>query len=144
RRRARPMSTDVLGNRVTLLDPGSAGAVDDFVEGFIASEARGVNVLAAAGRDESPVVQAYAAAVHMFAETPAAPANARPFLDRAKLRVKDATPREQRFIAAIDAWANGDISRAIALHEEQAREFPRDLPSVKLGQYHLFNAGDSE
>ncbi|MEJ6020761.1 tetratricopeptide repeat protein [Ramlibacter sp. PS4R-6] len=138
------MSTDVLGNRVTLRDEGSRGAVDDFVEGFIASEARAVNVLGIADRDDSPIVQAYAAAVHMFAETPDAPANARPFLDRAKAHAAEATPREQRFIAAVDAWVQSDIPRAIALHEEQAREFPRDLPSVKLGQYHLFNGGDSE
>ena len=29
-----------------------------------------------------------------------------------------------------------------ALHQEQAREHPRDLVSVKLGQYHCFNTGD--
>lgn len=138
------MSTDVLGNRVTLRDVRSAAAIDDFVEGFIASEARAVNVLAVAGEDESPIVQAYAAAVHMFAETPDAPANARPFLEKAKSHAAESTPREQRFIAAVDAWAAGDIPRAITLHEEQANEFPRDLPSVKLCQYHLFNIGDSE
>ena len=138
------MSTDVLGNRVTLHDKSSLGAVDDFVEGFIASEARAVNVLAAAERDESPIVQAYAAAVHMFAETPSAPMNAKPFLDVAKARAAEATPRESRFIEAVGAWTVGDIPRAISLHEEQAREFPRDLASLKLGQYHLFNAGNSE
>lgn len=138
------MSTDVLGNRVTLRDASSLSAVNDFVEGFIASEARAVNVLAIAASDDSPIVQAFAAAVHMFAETPDAPANARPFLERACAGAVATTPREQRFIAAVGAWVDGDIPRAIALHDEQAREFPRDLPSVKLGQYHLFNAGDSQ
>jgi hypothetical protein len=28
------------------------------------------------------------------------------------------------------------------LHQEQAREHPRDLASLKLGQYHCFNIGD--
>ena len=51
-------------------------------------------------------------------------------------------PREQRYIEAIAAWAEGDIARAIALHQEQAREHPRDLASLKLGQYHCFNIGD--
>jgi hypothetical protein len=37
----------------------------------------------------------------------------------------------------------GDIPLAVALHEEQAREYPRDLASLKLGHYHLFNLGDS-
>jgi hypothetical protein len=137
------MWTDSLGNALTLDDERSAAAVNDFVEGFIANEARAVNVLGAAEDDASPIVQAYAAAVHMFAESRAAPANARRFLDRALANASSATPREQRFIAAVDAWARADISRAIALHEEQAREYPRDLASLKLGQYHLFNIGDS-
>jgi hypothetical protein len=137
------MWTDSLGNALTLEDGGSLGAVNDFVEGFIASEARAVNVLAVAGQDASPIVQAYAAAVHMFAESREAPGNARPFLDRALPGSGRVTPREQRLVAAIEAWARGDIPRAIALHQEQALEFPRDLASLKLGQYHLFNIGDS-
>jgi hypothetical protein len=137
------MSTDVLGNRVTLGDESSLGAVNDFVEGFISNEARAVNVLGIAGRDDSAIVQAIAAAVHMFAESADAPANARPFLERARANAHAATPREQRFVAAVGAWVDGDIARAISLHEEQAREFRRDLPSVKFGQYHLFNRGDS-
>lgn len=137
------MWTDALGNPVTL-DGGGAGlaALDDFVEGFIASEARVVNVLALAD-DPSPIVQACIAALHMFAESRDAPANARPFLDRALAGTARTTPREQRFVAAVAAWVEGDIPRAIALHEEQAREHPRDLASLKLGHYHLFNRGDA-
>jgi tetratricopeptide (TPR) repeat protein len=137
------MWTDSLGNALTLDDERSARAVNDFAEGFIASEARAINVLGAAEHDASPIVQAYAAAIHMFAESREGPANARPFLERALAHANRATPREKRFIAAIDAWGRGDIARAIALHEEQAREHPRDLASLKLGQYHLFNIGDS-
>jgi hypothetical protein len=79
----------------------------------------------------------------MFAETRAAPGNARPFMERARAGARRGTEREQRFIAAVAAWVEGDLARAIALHEEQARAFPRDLVSLKLGQYHLFNRGDS-
>jgi hypothetical protein len=137
------MWTDSLGNAATLESESGLAALNDFVEGFIASEARAVNILAAAAHDTSPIVQACAAAVHMFAETPEAPANARPFLDSALAGEHRSTPRERRFIHAVKAWADGDIPRAIALHDEQAREFPRDLASLKLGHYHLFNAGDS-
>ena len=137
------MWTDAFGNPVTLEDgAGALAALDDFVEGFVASEARAVNVLAAAG-DPSPIVQASIAAVHMFAESREAPANARPFLDRALAGAARITPREQRFIAAVAAWVEGDIPRAIRLHEEQAREHPRDLASLKLAHYHLFNRGDA-
>lgn len=137
------MWTDCLGNAATLEDESGLAALNDFVEGFIASEARAVNILAAAAHDLSPIVQACAGAVHMFAESADAPANARPFLDRAIAEESRCTPRERRFMHAVAAWVEGDIPRAIALHEEQAREFPRDLASLKLGHYHLFNRGDS-
>jgi len=137
------MSTDALGNPVTLDSGDALAAVNDFVEGLIASEARAVNILQAAQTDLSPIVQACAAAVHMFAETGDAPRNARPFMLRAQDRAGEACAREQRFIAAVGAWVWGDVPRAIRLHEEQAREHPRDLASLKLGHYHLFNQGDS-
>ncbi|HXD40564.1 MAG TPA: tetratricopeptide repeat protein [Ramlibacter sp.] len=137
------MSTDCLGNLVTLESEGSLAALNDFVEGFIASEARAVNVLQAAADEAGPIVQACAAAVHMFGESRAAPANARPFIDRALARVERCTDRERRFVHAVLAWVDGDIPRAIALHEEQSREHPRDLASLKLGQYHQFNRGDA-
>jgi len=132
---------DSLGNTLSLIDGASLGAVNDFVEGFIASEARAVHVLRAA-EDDSPIVQAYCAALHLFAESRDALPNALPFLRRAQQGAARATPREQRFIAAIGAWAEGDIGRAVALHQEQASEYPRDLASLKLGQYHAFNTGD--
>ncbi|RYF44087.1 MAG: tetratricopeptide repeat protein [Comamonadaceae bacterium] len=137
------MWTDVLGNPVTLQDAASLPAVNDFVEGFIASEARAANILAAAQSDHSPIVQAYAAAVHMFAESHDAPCNARPFIDRALAGTAATTAREQRMVAAVAAWIEGNLARAIALHEEQACQHPRDLASLKLGHYHLFNRGDS-
>ena len=135
------MHTDSLGNPVSVGDAASARLLDDFVMGFIACEARAANVLSAA-QDTSPIVQAYCAALHMFAESRDAVANARPFIARAQSGAARATPRERRFIAAVAAWVAGDIAQAVRLHQEQAREFPRDLASLKLGQYHCFNTGD--
>jgi hypothetical protein len=136
------MSTDALGNPLTLDDAANLGPLNDFVEGFIASEARAANILQAQ-QDGSPLVQAYCAALHMFAETRSAPANARPFLARAQARAADATERERRFIAAVGAWVEGDVPGAIRLLEEHTRLFPRDLVALKLAHYHLFNRGDS-
>ena len=136
----RPL-TDSLGNEVTLDDPASLSAIDDFVGGFIACEARAANVLAASD-DPSPLVQAYCAALHMFSESRDGVPGARPFIARALQGAARATPREQRFISAVAAWIDGDITGAIALHEAQAQDHPRDLASVKLGQYHCFNRGD--
>ena len=136
------MLADSLGNPVHLDDPASLGAVNDFVEGFISCEARVANILQAGHRDQSAIVQAACAALHMFSEAPDGPANARPFIHTALRHVSGASGREQRFVAAVAAWVGGDIAQAISLHEEQARVCPRDLASVKLGQYHLFNQGN--
>ncbi|MDB5875227.1 MAG: hypothetical protein JWQ07_4669 [Ramlibacter sp.] len=137
------MWTDSLGNAATLDDATSLAGLNDFVEGFIASEARAANILETAARDTSPIVQACAAAVHMFAESRDAPASARPFLEQALAGENRCSKRERRFIQAVRAWVDGNIPRAIALHEEQAQEYPRDLASLKLAHYHLFNVGDS-
>ncbi len=137
------MLTDILGNPVTLQDASSLGAVNDFVEGFIACEARAVNVLRISDADHSAIVQTYCAALHMFAESRDAAQNARPFIDRALASATQVSVRERRFMACVEAWIKGDIVHAAKLHEEQAREFPRDLVSIKLGQYHLFNLGDA-
>ena len=134
---------DVLGNAVTLQRAASLPLVNDFVEGFIACEARAANIIGIADQDASPLVQAYCAALHMFAESRDAATNARPFIDSALASPIAATAREMRFVHAVKAWAEGDVARAIALHHEQAREHPRDLASLKLGHYHLFNQGDS-
>lgn len=136
------MLADSLGNPVRLDDPASLGAVNDFVEGFISCEARAANILLVAEADTSAIVQACCAALHMFAESPDAPDNARPFLATAVRNAPQASEREQRFVAAIAAWVAGDIGHAISLHEEHTRLFPRDLVSLKLGQYHNFNQGN--
>lgn len=137
------MTTDSLGNPVSLEHTASLSAVNDFVEGFISSEARVANILSVADADNSPLVQAGAAALHMFAESREGPVNALPFIERALTSPVHATERERRFVQAVAAWVDGNVPAAIALHEEQAREYPRDLASLKLGQYHLFNRGDS-
>ena len=139
------MTTDSLGNPVTLREAGSLGAVNDFAEGFIACEARVVHILDIAETDASPLVQACCAALHMFAESGQAAANAAPFIARAQAGLADTaiSARERRWVAAVAAWVAGDLPRAMALHGQQAREYPRDLASLKLGQYHLFNAGNS-
>ncbi|MDB6000217.1 MAG: tetratricopeptide repeat-containing protein, partial [Rhizobacter sp.] len=134
---------DSLGNTVTLQDAASLAAVNAFVEGFIACETRVVDILAAAEHDHSTLVQSYAGMLQMFSETPAAPVNAKPYFDRAQASAPQATERERRFLGCLQAWAAGDITRAMALHEAQVKDHPRDLVSLKLGHYHCFNRGDS-
>jgi hypothetical protein len=134
---------DLLGNAVDVADAASLAAVDDFVGGFIACQARVTNILGAAERDDSTIVQTFAAALHLFAECPAGYANARPFLDRAAASGAATSEREGAWLQAVQAWAGNDIGRAIALLEGIVQAHPRDLAALKLGQYLCFNLGDS-
>ncbi|HMN76770.1 MAG TPA: tetratricopeptide repeat protein [Burkholderiaceae bacterium] len=137
------MTYDLLGNEIHVADAASVAAVDDFVGGFIASEARIVNVLAAAEHDDSVIVQACAAVLHLFSESPAGPVNARPHLARAAASKIAASDRERRFARAVQAWCDDDIGSAIELLEALLRDHPRDLASLKLVQEFHFNLGDA-
>ena len=137
------MASDTLGNPVSLEHADSLGALNDFVDGFLRCEARAVNVLSVAQSDGSAIVQACCAALHMFAESAQATANAAPFISRALASAAAADAREQGFVDCVAAWVHGDMVRATQLHERHQRLFPRDLVALKLGQYHFFNRGDS-
>lgn len=136
--------TDRLDNAVTTGRSGTIDGIDAFIGGFLGYRTEAVDLLPAADADhDSALAQAYAAALHMFAETPDAVANATPYLARAEAAAGDATPRERLTVEAVGAWVRGDMPRAIRLHEETVSRFPRDLVAAKLGQYHAFNLGDS-
>ena len=137
------MWTDSFGNPVGLQHAASLASLNDFADGFVASEARVGNILDAAAVDEAPLVQVYAAALHMFAETRLASANARPFLHRALASPLAPTARERSFVAAVQAWVDGDVLRSAGLLEQHLRDFPRDLVALKLAHYHFFNLGDA-
>ena len=78
------MHRDWLDNPVTADAPETAQGISDFVEGFLAYETKAVNVLAAAEADPANcLANAYAGALHLFLESPAAPGLARPWLDKA-------------------------------------------------------------
>lgn len=136
-------AADPFGNPLTLQHADSAAAVNGFVGGFLGYRPSILDVLPAAERDSSVVVQACAAALWMFSESPAGPPRARAHLDRARAAGLPATEREQRFANAIARWVDGDFTGALALHGALAHSHPRDLAAIKLGQYHAFNLGDA-
>lgn len=136
--------TDRLDNPVTTGLAGTLDGVNAFIGGFLGYRTEAVDLLPAADADpDAALAQAYAAALHMFAEAHDATANATPYLARAEAAAKGATEREQLTVKAVGAWVRGDMPAAIRLHEETVARFPRDLVAAKLGQYHAFNLGDS-
>ncbi|MCG6134677.1 MAG: tetratricopeptide repeat protein [Nostoc sp. LLA-1] len=90
------------------------------------------------------LAHAYAGAYYLTQENSKAWQQAQPYLQVAQRNLTKITDREQLYVQAILAWANKEIDVAIALHEEIANKFPRDLISVQQGQYHYFYTGNKE
>lgn len=137
------MPHDLLGNEIHVGDAASVARVDAFVGGFIASQARVIEILDAVPHDGSVIVNTFAAALHLFAEAPSGYVNARPLLERAAASTQPASERERAWLAAVLAWADDDFGRAISLLSAIVERHPRDLAAAKLAQYLLFNLGDA-
>ncbi|MEE3624511.1 tetratricopeptide repeat protein [Nitrospirillum sp. BR 11752] len=138
------MDEDFLGNPITTDGAHSAGLIDDFVGGLLSYETRAVNLLAVA--DEAvdlPLVQTYAGMLWMFLESTEGPGRATPYVGRALAAARHGTRRERLNAAMLEAWWRDDIPGALALGDQIAEEFPRDLAAVKVHQYLNFNRGQS-
>lgn len=137
------MKHDFLGNAVTVTSDATLKGIDDFGTGFLAYENQMVAILPAADADPANcLANAYAAWVHMFAESEDAAANARPYADKALAARETATDRERLCAEIADAWVRDDMDRALSLGKAVIARYPRDLVVVKLQSYHLFNRGD--
>ncbi len=138
---ARAMDADALLAGLSPATPAQAAGIVAFQRGFLTYRTEMADALPAAEANPGhPLLDAMAAALHLFAEAPGAADAAGPFLARA--RAAGGTARERAWIASIAAWAAGDAGRAARIAEAGAREHPADLALAKLAQYHFFNLGN--
>jgi hypothetical protein len=129
---------------ITTDSPETITAVNCFIDQSLRYGKDAETVIFAA-LDADPncaIAHAYAASYYLSQEHTVARQQAVPHLITAKRYIAKATRREQLYIVAIAAWANGNIQQAIALHEAIADQFPQDLISVQQGQYHYFYRGN--
>lgn len=136
------MAQDLLGNIVSVSEQ-ILPSVNDFVGGMIAYEARALNILEAAAAPDAPaLVHIYAGFLNLLAEATGAENGARPHLAVAQARLGQANDREVRLAAALAAWVADDIDQVVAVLTGILADYPRDLATLKLLHYHLFNRGD--
>jgi len=136
------MGQDFLGNPVTSETPAVLAGIDTFVEGMLAYEARAADVIAVAdAHPDAGLINAYAAALHLLAETPDASAQALPYLRKAQAVAPSVSGREASIIDFVAAWLDDDLPKATAIGEAVLAEHPRDLLMLKLLHYQAFNQG---
>ncbi|MGD9799020.1 MAG: tetratricopeptide repeat protein [Parvularculaceae bacterium] len=121
----------------------AAAGYDAYVREFLSygSKLRDLFVIADSS-DDSALVNAHAAALHLAFEGAEGWENAKPYLARMRRAEATATDRERLFAAAVESWAARDYVRALAALEELTLRWPADLCAIKWGQYHAFNLGD--
>ncbi|HEY0314912.1 MAG TPA: tetratricopeptide repeat protein [Sphingomonas sp.] len=134
------MSADLWGNPVSGDDSSALAAIDRFAGGLVAYRDDLPAILAAADLYPAhPLVQTYAGILHMLAEQAGAEMLAKPFSDRAGAAA--ANPRERGLADALAHWIDARPSETIAALEAVLAAYPRDLATLKLLHYHLFNRG---
>ena len=121
----------------------SSEAVRGFIEGFLAYRPSILDILAAAETDQSVIVQSYAAALRLLSESAAGRPAALAHMARAARAGLPCSERESLVAEAVSHWVAGDVRAALAVFEGLVIGHPRDLTSIKLGQYLAFNLGDA-
>src|SRR5271170_5586055 len=137
-----PMKFDSRGLAVSTDSERALHALDYYSRELISLGADTASVQAAA--DEFPdcaLLQACCASTFLYSQTTAGSKRAAPYLARAESRIADVTEREQIFINAVKTGCAGDFEGALALYEQIADRWPRDVVAAKLAEFHFFETG---
>jgi len=136
-------NTDNFGSSTTSPLAALEG-INDFCEGFVAYQPRAVNVLQTADENpDSALANIYAGMLWMFLERPEAPEKSRPYSQQAE-RIGGLNRRESGLLTLLKAWQQYDSKVVLEIATSLCREFPADLPLLKIAQYHAFNAADAQ
>lgn len=138
------MTQDLYGLPVTTANPETLQGINDFIHGFLSYQPKATRIIAAADADpDCALANAYAAMLWMFLEAPVAPQKAAPYLARAQAGRDAVTAREALIIDAAAAWTRGEVPKLLEICDQITTDHPRDMATLKLAQYHLFNLGDA-
>ncbi|WP_341529781.1 tetratricopeptide repeat protein [Nostoc sp. UHCC 0302] len=139
------MLKDLSQLEITTDSSTAVDAIDSFVDQLLSVGNDAQVILKAVEADPTcAIANAQVAAFYLFAGGSNALTQASSYLNVATVNLTHANNREKLYVAAIEAWAKRDIQQAIAYHEAIADDYPRDLASVHLAQYHYRNSGNSQ
>jgi len=133
---------DSRGLEVTCGSVAELAAIEDFGMRTL-SLARGAGRVLGAAEEfpSTPLLQSYAAAAWLFAQTAEGDLAAARFLARAAAAAPAANPREERWRAAMDAWARHAFLEAASILEALTESWPGDLPAAKVCEFLYYVLG---
>lgn len=134
---------DSFGSPSTTGNHEAMAGINDFGEGFIAYQTRSINVLETAdNHPDSALANICAGILWMFLERPEAPSKSKRYSDRAE-QCSGLNHREEGLLAMLKAWQAYDHRLVREIADNLTSTYPCDLPTLKIAQYHAFNAGDA-
>jgi tetratricopeptide (TPR) repeat protein len=136
---------DRFGLAVAGASPRALEAIDGFHEQWLGFGRNFAPIVELADAEPGcPLPRLMAAMLNLAMDSPDGIAAARRQLAKARDQVALMGEREGLWLAALEAWSDGDIARAGDLHATIAESFPRDLSSAKIGIIHRFMCGDAD
>ena len=140
------MHTDARGLPISAHSTQAATAFDHLIVGYLTQRADTPARLKAVLDADPDFALAHCMKGYfgMLAFKQASVAGAVECADKARALAAGATPREQQHVAALTAWAAGDLDRALALWEAILRRHPLDVVAFRLAHFMNFWLGRSQ
>ncbi|MEN3175967.1 tetratricopeptide repeat protein [Gluconobacter sp. OJA] len=138
------MTQDVLNNDISADQASTIAGINDFILGYLGYDLRLVKILEVADQSEDCLANTYAGLLWMLSETGDVPSEARRYHERAAQSVISALPREKLLFSVLEASIADDPDAIIRLTDRILAQWPRDLVTLKLRQYHDFIRGRFE
>ena len=136
------MKFDNRGLAVSTDSEGAIHAIDHYAHELLSLGTDVAAVQSAADAyPDCAILQACCASTFLYTQTTTGSRQAAPYLARAETRIGDLTERERVFINAVKAGCAGDFEGALALYEQIADRWPRDVVAAKLAEFHFFETG---
>jgi tetratricopeptide (TPR) repeat protein len=141
--RSNTMQHDVRGLAISTVSAKAAAAFDHLVTGYLTYRADTPARLTAALEADPDFALAHCMQGYfaMLAFKQAVVPVAVQAADTAQSLAAGATPRERSHIAALTAWTEGELDRAIALWESILRSHPHDVVAFRLAHFVNFWLG---
>lgn len=140
------MPEDIHGHALTIASAEAARAYDSVIAGYLKYRLdTPLRMKAALKADpEAPMLQVLKGCFSMLAYKQAAVQGARDALAAAAPGLARATERERAHAAALAAWADDEMDRALAVWEQILADHPRDVLAFRLHHFCAFWLGRPE
>ncbi len=133
---------DCNGYAVTGADEQALSAIENFQFQLLSLGPDTPEILDEAAKSpKCPILQIYAAALHLYAQAKNHQILAGECLKQVQSAIHQTTEREQNLFRAIKSWQQRDYAGALRLLEQHCQRWKKDLLAIKFAEFMFFCSG---